>query len=102
MAADVSQHRWLALPSLVTGLVSLLPLALLLFAFAAFWPGLITWALIVFLLAGRPSAPPLDDVMALDGKRRALGWFAYGLLALILLPLPHALSSTLGLHCPYV
>ena len=66
------------------------------------WPGLITWALIVYFVAGRPGIPPLDDVTVLDGKRRAIGWFAYGLLALILLPLPHALSSTIGLHCPYL
>ncbi len=65
------------------------------------WPGLITWALIVFLIAGRPAEPPADDLQ-LDRRRRALGWLAYGLLALILLPWPHALSSTLGLHCPYV
>lgn len=66
------------------------------------WPGMISWALIVYFIAGRPGTPPLDDVTVLDGKRRALGWFAYGLLALILLPVPHALSSTFGLHCPYV
>jgi membrane-associated protease RseP (regulator of RpoE activity) len=66
------------------------------------WPGLITWALIIYFIAGRPGLPPLDDVTVLDGKRRAVGWFAYGLLALILLPLPHALSSTFGLHCPYL
>ena len=66
------------------------------------WPGLISWALIVYFIAGRPGIPPLDDVTALDGPRRAVGWFAYGLLALILLPLPHALSSTFGLHCPYL
>jgi membrane-associated protease RseP (regulator of RpoE activity) len=66
------------------------------------WPGLITWALIVYLVAGRPAAAPANLAVALDGRRRALGWFAYGLLALILLPLPHALSSTLGLHCPYL
>lgn len=66
------------------------------------WPGLISWALIVYFIAGRPGIPPLDDVTALDGPRRTVGWFAYGLLALILLPLPHALSSTFGLHCPYL
>lgn len=66
------------------------------------WPGLITWALVVYFIAGRPGIPPLDDVTVLDRKRRAIGWVAYGLFALILLPLPHALSSTFGLHCPYL
>ncbi len=66
------------------------------------WPGLITWALIVYFIAGRPGLPPVDDVTGLSGPRRAVGWFAYGLLALILVPLPHALSSTFGLHCPYL
>lgn len=66
------------------------------------WPGLVTWALIVYFIAGRPGIPPLDDVTVLDGKRRAIGWLAYGLLAVILLPLPHALASTFGLHCPYL
>ncbi len=66
------------------------------------WPGLITWALVVYFIAGRPGLPPLDDVTILDAKRRAVAWFAYALLALILLPLPHALSSTFGLHCPYL
>jgi membrane-associated protease RseP (regulator of RpoE activity) len=58
------------------------------------WPGLITWALIVYFIAGRPGIPPLDDVTVLDGKRRAIGWLGYARLALIVLPLPHALSST--------
>jgi membrane-associated protease RseP (regulator of RpoE activity) len=66
------------------------------------WPGLVTWALIIYFVAGRAGLPPLDDVTPLDGTRRAVGWFAYGLLVLILLPIPHALSSTFGLHCPYL
>ena len=66
------------------------------------WSGLLFWALLVYLLAGRRGEPPQDDLTPLDGKRRALAWASFALLALILLPLPHALSPSLGLHCPYL
>ena len=65
------------------------------------WPGLLTWAIIVFFIAGR-AAPPLDDLTPLTPERRWLGYAAFAILALILAPLPHALWSAVGLHCPYL
>lgn len=65
------------------------------------WPGLLTWAIIVFFIAGR-SSPPLDDLTPLNPLRRWLGYTAFTILALILAPLPHALWSTAGFHCPYM
>lgn len=65
------------------------------------WPGLLTWAIIVFFIAGR-SSPPLDDLTPLNPLRRWLGYTAFTILAFILAPLPHALWSTAGFHCPYM
>ena len=66
------------------------------------WSGLLFWALMVFFIAGTPGMPPMEDVTPLDTRRRALAWCSFALLALILLPFPHALSPEIGLHCPYV
>lgn len=65
------------------------------------WPGLLTWAIIVFFIAGR-GTPPLDDVTPLTPARRCLGHAAFAILALILTPLPHTLWSAAGIHCPYM
>src|SRR6201982_634616 len=47
-----------------------------LFLLALFvWPGLMMWALIVFLIAGR-GAPPLNDVTPLDAGRMVIGHIA--------------------------
>ena len=74
-----------------------------LFALALFvWPGLMLWAWIVWFIAGTRDVPPLDDVTPLDRNRRALGWFAFILLAAILVPVPHALYASFGIHCPYL
>ena len=74
-----------------------------LFALALFvWPGLMMWALIVWFIAGTRDAPPLNDVTPLDPGRRALGWFAFLLLAAIMIPVPHALYPSFGIHCPYL
>jgi membrane-associated protease RseP (regulator of RpoE activity) len=66
------------------------------------WSGLLFWALVVFFIAGSPGMPPMEDVTVLDGRRRAVAWGSFALLALILLPLPHAISPEIGLHCPYL
>lgn len=66
------------------------------------WPGLLFWALLVYFIAGRPGVPPRDDVTPLDVRRRGVGWASFALLVLILMPLPHAFSQLIGLHCPYV
>ena len=74
-----------------------------LFALALFvWPGLMMWAWIVWFIAGTRDAPPLNDVTPLDPGRRALGWFAFLLLAAIMIPVPHALYPSFGIHCPYL
>lgn len=66
------------------------------------WSGFLVWAIIVFFIAGTKSAPPLNDVSPLDRSRVALGAVAFVLLILILIPVPHALYQTMGIHCPYV
>jgi membrane-associated protease RseP (regulator of RpoE activity) len=66
------------------------------------WSGFLLWAMIVYVLAGMRGAVPLDDETPLDRARRALAWVSFALLALILLPFPHALSRGFGLHCPYL
>jgi membrane-associated protease RseP (regulator of RpoE activity) len=73
-----------------------------LFLLALFvWPGLMMWALIVFLIAGR-GAPPLNDVTPLDAGRIAVGYFAILILILILAPMPHSLWDSVSYICPYL
>jgi membrane-associated protease RseP (regulator of RpoE activity) len=74
-----------------------------LFALALFvWPGLMMWAFIVWFIAGDRDAPPLNDVTPLNTGRRLLGWLVFVILAAILIPVPHALYPTFGIHCPYL
>ena len=80
----------------VVALVSLFALALFV------WPGLMMWALIVFLLAGTRAMPAADDVTPMEGPRKLVGYFTFLLLALILLPVPHSLYEAIGIHCPYL
>jgi membrane-associated protease RseP (regulator of RpoE activity) len=73
-----------------------------LFLLALFvWPGLFTWAIIVFFIAG-PGVPPLNDLSPLTPGRKALGYVMFVVLAMIIAPLPHALWSGAGIHCPYL
>ena len=65
------------------------------------WPGLTMWAILVFFIAGT-SVPPLNDLTPLTPNRQWIGYPTFGILALILAPLPHALWSAAGLHCPYL
>jgi membrane-associated protease RseP (regulator of RpoE activity) len=65
------------------------------------WPGLLTWALLIALLAGFSHMPALDDVTPPSGSRFALGGFAFLLFLLIVLPVPGALSE-LSLDSPYL
>jgi len=51
------------------------------------WPGLLTWALIVFFIAGR-GTPPLNDITPLTPGRFWLGWFAFVILVIVLAPIP--------------
>jgi membrane-associated protease RseP (regulator of RpoE activity) len=65
------------------------------------WPGLMMWALIVFLLAGR-GAPPLNDLTPLDPRRMVVGYIAILILILILAPMPHSLWDSVSNICPYL
>ena len=65
------------------------------------WPGLLTWAVIVYLIAGRAAAP-LDDLTPITPARRWVGYAAFTVLVLILAPVPHALWDAAGIHCPYL
>lgn len=65
------------------------------------WPGLLSWALIIALIAGFSHLPALNDVTAPDWKRYVLGAFALLLLGLILAPVPGSLRG-LMLDCPYL
>ena len=65
------------------------------------WPGLLTWALLLALLAGFSHMPALDDVTPPGATRFAVGVFAFALLVLIAMPLPGAMRG-LMLDCPYM
>jgi membrane-associated protease RseP (regulator of RpoE activity) len=73
-----------------------------LFLLALFvWPGLMMWALIVFLIAGR-GTPPLNDLTPLDAGRMVVGYIAILILILILAPMPHSLWDSANDLCPYL
>jgi membrane-associated protease RseP (regulator of RpoE activity) len=73
-----------------------------LFLLALFvWPGLMMWALIVFLIAGR-GTPPLNDLTPLDAGRMVVGYIAMLILILILAPMPHSLWDSVNDVCPYL
>jgi membrane-associated protease RseP (regulator of RpoE activity) len=65
------------------------------------WPGLLTWALMIALIAGFSHMPALDDVTPPDTKRFALGAFALAVLILTIVPLP-ASARGMMLDCPYL
>jgi hypothetical protein len=74
-----------------------------LFLLALFvWPGLMFWAFIVFFIAGTRDAPAANDLTPLDFPRKALGYFAFLLLLLIIVPVPHSLYEAIGTHSPYL
>lgn len=73
-----------------------------LFLLAIFvWPGLLFWAILVFFIAGR-GTPPLNDITPISPARKWIGYATFVLLALILIPLPHAFWNTAGIYCPYL
>ena len=73
-----------------------------LFLLALFvWPGLMMWAVIVFLIAGR-GTPPLNDLTPLDAGRMVVGYIAMLILILILAPMPHSLWDSASDVCPYL
>lgn len=66
----------------VVGLVALFALALFV------WPGLMMWALIVWMIAGTRDMPPLNDVTPVGWGRMTLGLCTFLLLAMMLIPMP--------------
>jgi membrane-associated protease RseP (regulator of RpoE activity) len=82
--------------------ISIVALVSLFFLALFVWPGLMMWAFIVYFIAGMRDVPAANDLTPLDRSRQALGYFAFALLALILVPVPHVLYGTFGIHCPYV
>jgi Zn-dependent protease len=82
--------------------ISIVALVSLFFLALFVWPGLMMWAFIVYFMAGTRDVPAANDLTPLDRSRQALGYFAFVLLALILVPVPHGLYGTFGIHCPYV
>jgi membrane-associated protease RseP (regulator of RpoE activity) len=61
---------------------------LLLFAYSE-WPGWLLW-MVVAVVLGLKHPPPLDDLTPLDPRRRVLAAVAFGLLIVLLPPLPLA------------
>jgi len=80
----------------LVALVSLFLLALFV------WPGLLTWAFIVYFVAGTRDAPAANDVTPVGLPRKALGYFTFLLFLLIITPVPHALFEAIGIHSPYL
>jgi hypothetical protein len=65
------------------------------------WPGLLTWALMIALIAGFSHMPALDDVTPLDRKRFVLAAVAFAIVVLTIVPLPAGMRG-LMLDCPYL
>jgi membrane-associated protease RseP (regulator of RpoE activity) len=59
------------------------------------WPALLTWALIVFFIAGR-GTPPLNDITPITRGRFWLGCLAFAILVLVLVPMPSAFEPATG------
>ena len=73
-----------------------------LFLLAIFvWPGLMLWAIIVYFIAGR-GTPPLNDITPISTGRRWIGYGTFLILAMILIPLPHAFWQAAEIYCPYL
>ena len=73
-----------------------------LFLLAIFvWPGLMLWAIIVFFIAVR-GTPPLNDITPISTGRRWIGYATFLILAMVLIPLPHAFWQAAEIYCPYL
>jgi len=53
-----------------------------------YWPHLLTWAFIAWLVAGVDHPPAQDEVKPLSGARKALGFVTFALLLAIIVPWP--------------
>lgn len=56
-------------------------------------------AILISFIAGT-AVPSVNGLTPRTPGRAALGYAAFAILSLILMPLPHALWSATGLHCP--
>lgn len=65
------------------------------------WQGLLLWALIIYFIA-RNISPPLNDLTPVSGWRRGLGFFAFFILLMILIPLPEAAWARMSMHFPWL
>jgi len=63
-------------------------------------PALVTWALIVYFIAGVRDVPPLDDITPIDSRRRALGVLAFLILLAIATPSPQRIDAGRGMYDP--
>ncbi len=77
-------------------------MALLFLVALLIWPGLLFWALIVFFLAGTGDAPAANDLTPVDPRRKALGYFTFLLLLLIVVPVPHSIYDAITARLPYL
>ncbi|MDR3401698.1 MAG: site-2 protease family protein [Chthoniobacter sp.] len=82
--------------------ISMVALVGLFFLALFVWPGLMLWAFIVFFIAGTRDAPAQNDVTPVGLPRKALGYFTFLILLLIIVPVPPALYETIRLHSPYL
>ncbi|MBW8781395.1 MAG: site-2 protease family protein [Verrucomicrobia bacterium] len=64
------------------------------------WPGLLVWALLIFFIAGR-GTPPLNDLTPVGHRRLWLGFLAFLILLLVMVPVPRMLIEALRVHSPY-
>jgi len=82
--------------------ISMVGLAALFLLALFVWPGLMVWAFIVFFIAGTHDSPAANDVTPVDFPRRVLGYLAFLVLLLIIVPVPHSLYEAMGIHSPYL
>ncbi|MFN7141578.1 MAG: site-2 protease family protein, partial [Limisphaerales bacterium] len=65
------------------------------------WPFLLLWVLIIFFIA-RNVTPPLNDLTPISTWRRALGFFTFLILLMILVPLPDAAWERISMRVPWL
>jgi membrane-associated protease RseP (regulator of RpoE activity) len=99
---DGGHMTWAMFGSRVGQTISSLAMWSLILLALFVWPGLMMWAIIVLLIAGR-GAPPLNDLTPLDSGRQILGYVTLIILVLILAPMPHSLWHEVANEaCPYL
>ena len=57
--------------------------------------------MIIFFIA-RNVSPPLNDLTPVSGWRRALGFFTFAILLMILIPLPETAWAKMSMHFPWL